>query len=97
MSQTTRNGTDLIRQLTDLFRDTGDAHHRAFISTNGDDTEWPLWYAVNMLDRVNAYFNSKLTVMELADLLLRAETDRNASGAAQWPAFYAEWLVQRFK
>jgi hypothetical protein len=35
--------TDLARQLEDLFHEVGEAHHQAYIETDGVDQEWPLW------------------------------------------------------
>src|SRR5215207_621925 len=36
---------DLARQLEGLFHEVGEAHHQAYIETDGADPEWPLWYA----------------------------------------------------
>ena len=36
---------DLTGQLEGLFREVGEAHHQAYIETDGADPEWPLWYA----------------------------------------------------
>ena len=35
----------LAQQLEELLRETGEAHHQAYIETDGADPEWPLWYA----------------------------------------------------
>jgi hypothetical protein len=35
---------DLGQQLEGLFRDVGEAHHQAYIETDGADPEWPLPY-----------------------------------------------------
>lgn len=32
----------LTDQLTELFRQTGKAHHEAFAASDGADEEWPL-------------------------------------------------------
>lgn len=37
--------TDLAQQLEGLFNEVGEAHHQAYIETDGADPEWPLWYA----------------------------------------------------
>ena len=36
---------DLAGQLENLFHEVGEAHHQAYIETDGADPEWPLWYA----------------------------------------------------
>ena len=43
---------DLARQLEELFREVGEAHHQAYIETDGDDPEWPLWYADYLRDKL---------------------------------------------
>lgn len=40
------------RQLGELFREVGEAHHQACIETNGADPEWLLWYADYVLYRL---------------------------------------------
>jgi hypothetical protein len=37
--------TELHERLTELFIQTGQAHHQAFVDTNGSDPDWPIWYA----------------------------------------------------
>lgn len=41
----------LIAGLASLLRETGQAHHQAYIDTDGDDPEWPRWYAGLLLRR----------------------------------------------
>ena len=36
---------DRAGQLKGLLREVGEAHHQAYIETDGADPEWPLWYA----------------------------------------------------
>ena len=35
----------ITAQIVDLLADTGAAHHEAFVASNGEDPEWPIWYA----------------------------------------------------
>ena len=44
--------TDLTGQLEGLFHEVGEAHHRAYIETDGADPEWPLWYADYLRERL---------------------------------------------
>ena len=44
---------DTRKQLAALFQETGAAHHRAYIQTDGEDPDWPLWYAEHIHDQVN--------------------------------------------
>ena len=45
------SGSDLTHSLENLFRETGQAHHQAFLSTNGADPDWPIWYAGYLVDK----------------------------------------------
>lgn len=89
--------TDIVQQLADLFREAGSAHHRAFIATNGDDPEWPLWYAEFLQPRVNDLLSTRWTKSEVVYLLLRAEKERSAaSSSPSWPEFYAGSFAKEF-
>ena len=82
---------------TDLLRQAGEAHHDAFASKDGDDPEWPSWYAAWLLERVPEPA-SETDRTELADLLEEVAEDYKASGsAADWPGFYADFLMERLK
>ncbi len=87
----------LLQRLTDLFRETGRAHHQAFLATDGDDPEWPLWYADFLLDRLKDLLAARFTRSELVYLLVWADRDhaRQAPGA-DWPAFYARFFAERY-
>ena len=37
--------TEPRTRIAELFRAAGQAHERAFAATNGEDPEWPVWYA----------------------------------------------------
>jgi hypothetical protein len=89
--------TDQRRQLVDLFHEAGSAHHQAYSVTNGDDPDWPLWYAEYMQTRLNQVLGTALTRSELTYLLVLVEKERMAaSAAAAWPDFYAEFFVGRY-
>jgi hypothetical protein len=48
-----RTEMDLAGQLEELFRETGEAHHRAYIETDGADPEWPLRYADYLREKIS--------------------------------------------
>lgn len=58
-------GNDLAKKLERLFRDTGQAHHQAFIETDGADPEWPLWYADYLKGRLDDVLPNTFTKSEL--------------------------------
>lgn len=82
-----------IQQLSDLFRGAGQAHHRAFIHTAGDDPEWPLWYADYLHSRLGAYLAKPLTKSELVYWLIKTEKER---AVADWPTHYALELLGEY-
>jgi hypothetical protein len=45
------NSQSRQEELAALFREVGAAHHRAFATTNGDDPDWPTWYAEHLVPR----------------------------------------------
>jgi len=51
----------MVERLAALFKETGDAHHEAFLETDGEDPEWPLWYAKYLQDRLTPFLAAPLT------------------------------------
>jgi NAD(P)H-hydrate epimerase len=86
-----------IEALVNLFKEAGQAHHQAFIETNGADTEWPLWYAGYLQEKIAPLLGHDLTKSELVyqlvhlDKLQRAEAPDEA-----WPLFYARYLAEHY-
>ena len=83
--------------LVSLLRESGPAHHQAYIETDGDDPDWPIWYAEFLQDRLNAIMDTNFTKTQL--IVLVVELDqlyRSASPASDWPTFYAEQLLERY-
>ena len=82
--------------LAHLFQETGAAHHRAFASTNGDDPDWPHWYAEYLLPRLAASV-PHLTVTGLeADFKAVDAEQRATPGSLPWPEYYARWFLARW-
>ena len=82
---------------TDLLRQAAEAHHDAFASTDGDDPDWPAWYAAWLLERFPEPAQAT-DETHLAQLLRAAADDHKASGSAQdWPGYYAAFLMERLK
>lgn len=84
-------------EVTALFREAGEAHHAAYIETDGADPDWPIWYADYLQPRLSAALNAKFTKSELVYLLvsLDREAQRQAPGA-NWHTYYARALVARY-
>jgi hypothetical protein len=88
---------DLARQLEGLFRETGEAHHQAYIETDGADPEWPLWYAGYLHERLAPLLGAGFTKSELVYLLIWVANEQplDAPGA-DWARYYADFFMQRY-
>lgn len=64
---------NLIDELANLLNETAESHHNAFTVTNGEDAEWPIWYADYLLDKMRRMLNSKFTKSELIYIVVSAE------------------------
>ena len=75
---------DKRETIATRLREAVRAHHQAFIETDGDDPDWPDWYADYLINDLNALLRTKLSLVQLRDLLI--ELDRVASVKAILPA-----------
>jgi hypothetical protein len=87
----------LIDELANLLNETAEAHHKAFAATEGEDPDWPIWYADYLLGKMRQMLKAKFTKSELIYLLVSADK-RNGiiAPGAYWPRFYAKSLVNRY-
>ncbi len=92
----TSDGLTIV-SITDLMREAGAAHSKVFEGANGKDPDWPLWYA-NYLFKTMSEFGMELTRSRLVYCLMDAESERMATAPdAEWPRFYAEHFVERYR
>lgn len=83
--------------LARRFREAGRAHHQAYLATDGDDPEWPLWYAEHLHAALQQDLGVRFTRSELVYLLVLADkTHREEAPETDWPAFYARLLASHF-
>lgn len=84
-----------LEQLVAVLEAAGPAHHAAYIATDGEDPEWPLWYASHVADDVRTILNRQdLTVSRLVWAFVDAdEAHRHRAPEVPWPMFYAEHFV----
>jgi hypothetical protein len=86
---------ELVEAIAQLFEETSEAHHGAF--RDGDDPEWPLWYADYMIDRLEPLLDADLTRSELVYALVRMERERRGDASSDdWPTYYAGWLIDHY-
>lgn len=89
--------TDKRAAILSLLRESGPAHHQAYIETDGADPDWPIWYAGYLQDRLNAALGTTLTRTQLIVLLVNLdESQRRENPDGDWAAFYTERILSRF-
>jgi hypothetical protein len=91
------NNKQLIDELANLLNDTAEAHHKAFAATEGEDPDWPIWYADYLLDKMWPMLNARFTKSELIYLLVLAgKENAYVAPGAYWPRFYANFIINRY-
>jgi len=89
-------GEDQFKKVSQLFLETGQAHHQAFIETDGEDPEWPLWYADYLVDRLPAVLGRELTKSEIATCLVDLSKKQSLiAPQGWWPDFYAGYFLEQ--
>jgi len=82
------------RQLADMLREAGNAHHDAFAATDGADAEWPTWYAEYLSPRLRVALGRSVSVPELAERLRQWHGEHEGMRSGEpWPDFYARRLL----
>lgn len=89
---------DEIRdRIATVLEAAGTAHHEAFIDTNGDDPEWPLWYARHLQEPLGELLGASFTVSSLTRIVQQLAEEHTAQDPdGPWPEHYAGQLVERF-
>lgn len=90
-------GLDLVQQLEGLFREVGEAHHQAYIETDGADPEWPLWYADYLRDKLAPLLDAGFTKSELVYLLVMVANEQPLTApGANWARYYARKFISLY-
>ena len=92
------NSLENTRQaVSDLLVATGKAHHLAFEATDGEDPEWPIWYAGHLQQPLGKLLGTEFTRSRLVYCLMDAEYERAVlAEEAEWAPYYAKHLAERF-
>jgi hypothetical protein len=86
-----------IQELTDLFDETGKAHHQAYSETDGFDPDWPFWYADYLIDKLPPLLEANMSRSDLVYLMVHLSKLQPAEApGAWWPRYYARYLVKRY-
>jgi len=85
-----------VERVAGLLREAAQAHHRAFVATDGEDPEWPAWYADYLQAPLGQTLGVALARSEIAKVLVEADRAyREQAPGEQWPLFYARALLER--
>lgn len=88
--------TEAQSDLAALLREAGRAHHNAFLATDGDDADWPLWYANFIQQPLREQLGIEYTRSRLVYCLINADYEHQAqSPDSDWSTFYAEQILER--
>lgn len=88
--------TDQMEQVAKLLLETGQAHHAAYIEVDGDDADWPLWYANYLQKRLPPLLGKNLTISELVYLMIDLEQQQRVEEPdSSWYNYYARRLVEQ--
>ena len=88
---------ELRNNLVTVFQETGIAHHEAFLDTDGEDSEWPLWYAQHLQGRLTDALRTPFTKSQLVYCVMDADFEHQArSPESNWHEFYAEQFIERY-
>jgi len=88
---------DLAGQLENLFHEVGEAHHQAYIETDGADPEWPLWYADYLRESLGMLLDASFTKSELVHMLVLVANEQPLKApGANWARYYARKFVRLY-
>ncbi len=80
-------------ELSELLAEAGRHHHAAFISSDGVDVEWPLFYAAYLQTKLWDRLGVLLTRSEIIHVLVATdEAFRRNEEHGPWPPVYARRL-----
>ncbi len=87
----------LRTKLSEMFKDTGEAHHKAFASTNGVDPDWPIFYADYLKESLGATLHTEFTRSQLIYCLMNADFEQQARDPdADWTQYDADYFIEKF-
>ena len=87
---------NLNEQLADLLIETGKAHHEAFIETDGEDPEWPSWYARYLQPKLKTLLSQELTESEIVFWLIGADRSHaNEKSEAPWAVYFSKHILDQ--
>ncbi|MBE0408138.1 MAG: hypothetical protein IBX69_00215 [Anaerolineales bacterium] len=87
----------LFDEVEKLLQDAANAHHDAYLATDGFDPEWPIWYAEYLLEPLSSILQVSITKSELVYLLVRMDKEQSEIPAGEdWYSSYTNKLLKYF-
>ena len=87
---------ELRTNLVELLRESGRAHRAAFEAENGEDPDWPIWYADYLQDPLARQIGMKFQKSRLIYCLMNADFEHKARAPdSDWPEYYADLILER--
>ena len=88
---------DAVERIARLLEETQQAHHQAYLATDGVDPEWPIWYADYLQDMLSPLLKVDMTRSELIYLLVYlSKLQQLEAPGSGWSRFYAKHLVEKY-
>jgi len=96
-SNMSKEQTQRKETIAALLHQTGEDHLATHKETNGDDPDWPIWYADHLLENGFAtLLDARLTKSELIYLLVLVDKQqRSEAPGVPWEPYYADFFVNR--
>lgn len=86
-----------VEQIAKLLEETAHAHHQAYLAADGDDPDWPIWYAGYLMDKLPPLLEADLTKSELTYLLVYlSKLQQLEAPGGRWTRYYARILVDKY-
>ncbi len=84
--------------ITALFHQAGEDHLASHQETNGDDPDWPIWYAGYLLENgLETLLDAKLLKSDLIYLLVLVDKQQKSEApGSQWEKYYANFFIRRY-
>ena len=91
--------SDSAARIAALLHEASETHHTVYRIVDGDDPDWPSWYANWLLNlsELPEILGTKPVRSELVWLLVSMDKEyTEASPDLAWPQWYAEFIVRHW-
>jgi hypothetical protein len=83
--------------IIDSLKETAESHHKAFSATEGEDPDWPIWYADHLLGNMRKVLKANFTKSELIYMLVKADKEMGIKApGADWHSYYASFFLDLY-